>query len=166
MAWARVQGNQNYVQGSTASVAVTLSAVGSGNAVCGAVTWDNTAVTLTSVTDNQSNTYNVETTIIDTTDNQKSAAFSRTNITNGPTTITANFSGSVGFHGIIADEFSGGSNSSTDERDGSAHGGQFQSSPGTGTDGITSGNFTTSVDGDLIYSVSLNASPNTNASRG
>jgi hypothetical protein len=97
---------------------------------CGVVSWVG-AGTLTSVTDNKGNTYNKETSVLDTTDSLNSAAFSRTNITNAPTVITANFSAGVTFRQILVDEFSGGSTASTDERDGAAHGGQFQGNPGT-----------------------------------
>lgn len=137
------------------TVSATVSAVGSGNCICGLVSWDHTAgITLNSITDNQGNTYNLETALFQVTDLQNFCAFSRTNITNAPTVITANFSSSVDFRGIIVDEFSGASTASSDERD--AHGGQFQSGPSTATDAVTSGPFTTTVNGDLLYGAAGN----------
>lgn len=157
MAFARVQGNSAVDDSATTTMSVTISAVGSGNFICGGVTFDGGGPTLTSVTDDKGNTYNAETTVIDTLNGQAFAPFSRNNITNGPVTITANFSSPVSFKKILVDEFSGGSTASTDERDGSAHGGQFQILPGTATDGITSGTFTTATNGDLLYGIALGA---------
>src|SRR5262245_31260713 len=107
MAWSRVQGGNFYNSAGSTTAAVTISAVGSGNAVLGCVTWEHAGgIGLNSVTDNQGNTYNLESEIIDTGNSQRSRAFSLTNIANGPTTITANFSGSTGYRGVVADEFS------------------------------------------------------------
>lgn len=168
MAFTRVQGNAaDSGNNSFASISVTISAVGSGNAVCGLVAWDNAgSPTLTSVTDDKGNTYNLETTKLDTANAENMAAFSRTNITNAPVTITANFSTGCVFRKIIVDEFSGGSTASSDERDGAAHGGQFQNAPGTGTDAITSGTFTTTVNGDLLYGACVGANTTAVASNG
>lgn len=151
MAWTKVQSANTPSTGASSgtSVSVTVSAVGSGNAICGIVSWDNGSVNLTSVTDNQGNSYNLETTILNANDAENYCAFSRTNITGGPTVITANFSGSIDYRSILIDEFSGGSTASSDERD--IHGGQYQSNPGTGANAITSGTFTTTVDGDLLW---------------
>lgn len=168
MAFARVQGNSfNGTVGATTAPVTLAGTVGSGNGVKGGVSWANGAgITLTSVTDDKGNSYALETEKLDTAEGQKSCAFSRDNITNAPITITANFSGSAGFRKIIVDEFSGGSTASTDERDGTAHGGQYQSSPGTGTDGITSGTFTTGANGSLLYGVCFGAPATTLASNG
>lgn len=153
MAWTRVQGVAPADSGasSASSVSCTLgAAVGSGSDVLGMVSWDSTGVTLSSVTDDKGNTYALEATVTNVADGQNYAAYSRTNITNAPITITANFSAGVDFRAVTAEEFSGGSTASTDERDG--HTGQYQGTPGTGTDAVTSGNITTSVNGDLIWS--------------
>lgn len=164
MAWTRVQGNLSTQDSTPATTkSVTLAgAVGSGNAVCGLVTWDGTgAVALNSVTDDKGNTYNLETVVTDPAPGRV-CAFSRTNITNVPTVITANFASSIGYLSILADEFSGASTASTDERDGAAHTGQYQGAPGTGTDAVTSGPVTTTTNGDLIYgavSVSNSVTP-------
>jgi hypothetical protein len=163
MAWTRVQGGANYSgAAAAASISVTLSAVGSGNALCGVLGWDIAGgVTLTSVTDDKGNTYNLESVVQDTGYSEQFCAFSRTNITNAPTIITVNFSGSVDFRFLLVDEFSGGSTASSDERDATAHGGQIQLAPGTGTDAVTSGTFTTTQNGDLIWGATVDTNTDT-----
>lgn len=154
MAFTRVQGGGIDRSGSINSTAsVTLGAtVGNGNCICGYVSWDtSTGANLSSVTDDKGNTYNLESAATDTGNNQSMGAFSRTNITNAPQTITATLSVGADSFSVLLDEFSGGSTTSADERDGAAHGGQWQSSPGTAADGVTSGTFTTSVNGDLLW---------------
>ena len=165
MAFARVQGLGAENDSSSSTVAVTITAVGSGNAICGIVSCPSGA-TITSVMDDKGNTYNLETSVVDTFEGHRSTAFSLTNITNAPTVITGTISSNQSFKKIIVDEFSGGSTASSDERDGSAHGGQYQSSPGTGTDGITSGTFTTTNNGDLLWGGCIGASNTTLASNG
>jgi hypothetical protein len=152
--FGRVQGGvHNNGASSSTTCAVTVSAVGSGHTICGLVSWDNTTNpgATVSVSDDKGNTYNVEAISTDTTNNQKTTAFSLTNITNAPTVFTATLSAANAFCSILVEEFSGVSRASSDERDGAAHGGQFQNSPGTGTDGITSGTFTTNTNGDLLW---------------
>jgi len=138
MTWARVEGNK-FSGGSTArtSVSVTLgAAVTSGNMVRGSVTWgDATVGHLTSVTDDKGNAYNIVDKIADATEPAVFASFWLNNITNGPKTITANFSVSVGFDGIEASEFSGNDASTAV----TGHAGQVQRSPGTGTNAIKTG---------------------------
>lgn len=128
-------------------------AVTSGNNVRGWVTWG-TAVAgdLISVTDNKSNTYTISDKILGTTNNQSLASFHKENITNAPTTITANITGGIGACGIIIEEWSGEDNSGTAIN---AHGGQRQVSPGTGTDAVSSGNITTNVDGCNICGAAM-----------
>lgn len=166
MAFARIQGGSNYSAPGAASIAATISAVGSGNCILGSVTYDGNASGLASVTDDKGNTYHLETAILDGLAGQSSCAFSLTNITNGPTVITANFSPSTSFHGILVDEFSGTSTASTDERDGTAHGGQYQATPSTATDGVSSGIFTTATNGDLLWGSTMSGDSPTAASNG
>lgn len=156
MAIAFVQGNGSFLVTSAASWSVTLAAaVGSGNTVCGICSYSSSGG-ISNVTDDKGNTYSLETEITDSTNLQKSTAFSRSNITNGPKTITFNMVGTFANLSIIADEFSGCGIATTDQRDSTAHGGQFQSAPGTGTNGVTSGNFTTVTAGDLLYGCTMN----------
>lgn len=167
MAFARVQGNSGYNSATGSSIAVTISAVGSGNAICGFASWDTGTANAvcTSVDDDKGNTYNLET-AVDDSPTGRVVAFSRTNITNAPTVITAHFNLSPDFRAILVDEFSGGSTASSDERDGTAHGGLHQASPGTGTDAITSGTFTTAVNGDLLWGCSEGGNTTAVASNG
>lgn len=168
MAFARVQGNIFTSAAAGSTVPVTLGAtVTSGNFICGIVTWDNIGgtPTLTSVTDDKSNTYNISSTLSDAPNGQGSAIFWLGNITNGPITITANLSGSAGgSRCIIATEFSGGF-AAADPKD-LAPVGQFQTTPGTTTDAVTSGSMTTLTSGDMIYGASCNTSGATNATAG
>jgi len=136
---------------STSTVGATGSVIGTGNCVCGAITYATTD-TLNSVTDDKGNNYAIKDTVTDTTNARKLSSFICGNITNGATTVTANFSAAASNATIVWDEFSGISGS-TDPTD--VHGGQFQSSAGTGTDAMTSGNVTPTASGDLIYGISV-----------
>lgn len=150
-----LQGAHNAGSGSVNNIAATFSvAVGSGNAVVGIVSFG--TGTLNSVTDDKGNTYNRETTINDGVNSQNAASFSLGNITNAPTTVTANFSAGVGARSIAVAEYSGIS-AVADPRDG--HGGQLQPSPGTGTNGLTSGsgNCVTTIDGDTIVGLTADS---------
>ena len=152
---AYVQGGiGNDTSGNTGhtTIAVTLgSAVSSGDTVCGAVTfYYSSSGSLTSVTDDKSNTY----AIIDTQPgNNSTTSFCAYNITNAPTTITATYvSDDAGYATIIADEYSGVAASPLD-----VHATNTQSSPSTSTNAVTSTNATTSANGDLIYGVTMEA---------
>jgi hypothetical protein len=153
---SRAQGKGANGGGIATTIAVTLDvAVYSGNFVCGAVSY-NRNHTLSSVTDDKGNSYNLETAIDDTANGQKTCGFSRGNITNGPTIITATFADGTNARSIVVDEFYF-ILASTDPRD--AHGGQaMANSTGTGANAVTSGNFTTTVNGDLLYGVEANVS--------
>jgi hypothetical protein len=129
--------------GTTTPITLT-SAVGSGNLIAG-ITLYNTALTLNSVTDNQSNSYTIQRTISNGV--VKVSTFWRANITNAPQTITANLSGTASYRGIACVEFSG--RDTTSPLDGEI--GQSEASPGTGTDGCNSTTIVTTVDGDDIF---------------
>lgn len=146
MSFTHIQGITGGHGGSGATITLTFgSAISSGSTVCGGGQFAS-STTLTSVTDDKSNTYNVETNI--TASGQTAFAFSLGNITNGPTTITITLGASSGFNSAVADEYSGAL-AASDPRD--VHGGQTQNTPGTGADAYTSGNFTTTTNGDLLY---------------
>jgi hypothetical protein len=82
------------------------------------------------------------------------------NIINGPKTVTVNLSpASGGSLGLIVDEYSG-AQAAADPRDG--HAGQLQAS----ATAATSGNFTTTVSGNLIYGASCNTNNATMPSAG
>lgn len=145
---AHVQNANGGSSGAVTSFAATGSAIGSGNVVCGVAFWHNTSGTLTSITDDKGNTYTIVDKIQDAGGgNFFNASFYLTNITNGPSTITANLGASTTGAQITWDEYSGLSASATLD----GHFGQSQSSPGTATDAISSGSFTTALNGDLIW---------------
>jgi len=157
---------QNANGGSSASVTsatATGSAIGSGNTVCGIVFWHNTAGTLTSVTDNKGNTYTIVDSIQETGGaNSFLASFYLVNVTGGPTALTANLGSATTGVQISWDEYSGVSTSAVLD----GHHGQAQASPGTGTDAISSGSFTTADNGDLIYCGSYSVSGTSSAGTG
>jgi hypothetical protein len=153
---SRAQGKGANGGAAATTLAVTLdSSVYSGNFVCGAVSY-NRNHTLSSVTDDKGNSYNLESVLDDTANGQKTCGFSRGNITNAPITITANFADATQARSIVVDEFYG-ILAATDPRD--THGGQTMgNATGTGTNAVTSGNFTTTVNGDLLYGAEANVS--------
>lgn len=151
MAAAFVQSKSSAILGTTtaSTIPVTLGAtVTSGNLVCGGVAWDDGGgtVSLSSVTDDKGNSYTVQRTTTDATNGQRGATFFKDNITNGPVTITANLSSSTGSRAISIHEVSGLQATPLDVETG-----QVNASPGTGTDGATSGAVTTTADGDYIF---------------
>ena len=135
---AFVQAAQNGTNGATAnSLAATISAGGTGNFIVGVCTWGSaTTGDLTSITDG-TNSYTIKRRIADTDNSQSAAIFYAYNISGSPTTITMNLGTSLGWRGISVAEFSGVK--TTDPIDGTNEQGQWQTAPGTGTDGIKSG---------------------------
>lgn len=145
-----VQSKSNAPTGSAnaTTVAATFgAAVGSGHTVYGIVGWDNAggSRTLSGVADDKGNTYTVQRTVNDTTNQQSGAVFFLGNITNGPVTVTATFSIGTDARGIAIGECSGVQTSPLDVETG-----QLQTSPGTGTDGATSGAVVTTANGDFV----------------
>lgn len=144
--------------GNTTGIVTLGAAVGNGNTLVGGFGGNTSAAAMTiiSVTDDKGNSYNTES-VVGATTVAFMSAFSLSNITNGPSiiTIVVTSTGSTPVSlGCVIDEFSGTATASTDERD--VHGGQDQASPGTGTNGVTSGPFTTTVNGDLLYNATMN----------
>jgi hypothetical protein len=166
MAFTRVQGATNFAGGSQTTATTTFGAgVTPGNTVIGAVHFGDNNTTITSITDNKGNSYSFTATSGASpgtyTDNVKegsgsfavTATFILGNIpAGGPTVITAALSPNGGNVCMIADEFSGCFASSTPS-DGTtaSHTGQVLV-PGTGANALTSGNITTTGNGDLIWS--------------
>lgn len=148
MPMTHVQNANGGSAGAVTSTAATGSAIGNGNVVCGVVFWHNTSGTLTSITDDKGNTYTIVDKIQDAGGgNFFNASFYLTNITNGPSTITANLNSSTTGAQITWDEYSGLSSGASLD----GHNGQSQNSPGTGADAISSGSFATAFNGDLIW---------------
>lgn len=165
MAINRVQGgtNQNWTGDDLSSLSVTLSAVGSGNLICGGGSCS-PDVTDLQVLDGSGNPCTISR-AYDSTNNQTAFVFYRANVTNAPTTFTLSRTGAGVFHYVTltVDEFSGVATSSPLTGTPSTN---VQNSPGTGTDAITSGNTTPAIDGCLIYGYTQNDSGSTLAAAG
>ena len=131
--------------GSTTIVATFPGTVGAGNAVCGVIGYD-TGLTLTTVTDDKSNTYTIQRTVTDGGNAEQASLFYLANITNGPITVTATFNGVTNNGGMTMLEGSGIVTSSALD----VETGQLQATPGTGANGVTSGAVTTTVAGDFV----------------
>lgn len=171
MAWAHVQDahNSDGAVANVTSFSATFGvAVGSGNLVVGVVTWDSASGqgTLNTVTDNKGNTYTISDSINSAGDTQQAASFSLGNVTGGPTVITANFTSTGGgdhWITIVVSEYSGGP-AAADFRDG--HTGQLQTAVGTGANAISSGNITTTANGDLIWGATVSPTSTPTATAG
>lgn len=152
-----VQGN-NHLNGSStvATAAVTLTGtVGSGNAVFVSLSWSSTAGDTPTCTDDKSNTYTLVDNVRNAALTDSYATFYALNVTNAPQTVTGTFNGGANrsFGSILADEYSGIATSAALD----GHTMQSQgTAPGTGTDAVTSGNATTTADGNLIYGTTAN----------
>lgn len=146
-------GTQFAANPTTSASATTLTytlpaGVGSGNALVGMVTWDcSGSTTVTTVSDNQGNSYSVGTQYKDTGNGQCAKSFWRGNITNAPTVVTVTFSGSSPWRGGVMQEYTGVA-ALNDPSDGNI--GQYQNGPGTGANAITTTAVTTTQAGDMI----------------
>jgi len=79
--------------------------------------------------------------------NRRAATFYGENCTGGSTVVTITFSQTTTTREVIAHEIAGVATSGSQ----GGHTGQFQATPGTGTDAVTSGSITTSVNGCYIF---------------
>lgn len=143
-----------FASGSFSTVALTIDPVGDDNLIAGVVTCAGGA-SLTSVTDDQSNVYDIVDFVDDSAgNNQKHYSFYGKNLQGGPTVITANFSTPIDYRGMSLVEFHG--LDTVDPLDDSQA--RNQANPGTGTDGASSGagTQTPSVDGSIVYGGSVN----------
>ena len=98
-----VQGNTAKSAASATTLSVTLPAtVGNGNAILVAV-WYLTATAgqITSVTDDKSNTYNVETSNVSAAAGGSMYMYGVGNVTNGPKTVTVNISANTIFMAVV-----------------------------------------------------------------
>lgn len=131
--------------GGAPCTAVFGSNVTSGNAIAIWIAWYQVAITLDSVTDTRGTTY----TLYDNPTSVDVAGRAAWAVgvlgSTGANTITANFSLSPVYFSICAHEVSG-----TDATPVDQHAINAQTAPGTGTDGCTSGNVTTTTDGQYI----------------
>lgn len=135
--------------------AAALSAASTADTICGWVYWQSTTITLNSVTDG-TNTYTLihNPTTVDTT--SRYAMFYCLSVTAGTFTVTANLSGAA-FGNVIV-HLIRGSGAVTLDKSALAS----QGFPGTGTDAVSSGNVTTTTDGQYIFGASakVNAAGN------
>jgi len=113
--------------------------------VCGLFVDLGSTNALTSVTDDQSNTYSLVTAITDNTNNGVVQLFYKENVTN-VTTVTAHFTSSSQVRVAISNYTGIATTSAID-----GNTGQVQTTPGTGANIITTGTFTPTTNGDLIY---------------
>jgi hypothetical protein len=168
MTIAHVQGNSAQAFGgagvSGSLMQVTISAVGSGNSLVGVVSGGvGSGQTLTSITDDKGNTYTILDSSVATGAGFATYTFALGNITNGPSTITANWSASVNNWGLAVDEFSGTlANSNPIDNSGASHIGNFQTAPGTGANGATSTAITTVANGCAIWGATIDHSGTAN----
>ena len=150
---AFVQSKSSLVSsGSASTVATTFTSnVAAGNLIAVWVTWGSSSATLcsTCVNDSLGNTYTIVQTV--SRSGKRTAMAYAKNIAGGANTVTATFSASISSRGIIVHEISGAD--PTAPLDGNA--GQRQTTPGLGTDAVSSGSFTTTKNGDYIFGVSL-----------
>jgi hypothetical protein len=154
---AYVQG-LTHENGGTASttVATTLaSTVGVGNAVFVFFFITSPTATVTNVTDDKGNTYTAVGAQTDVNVASRTFTYYALNVSNSPKTITATYSTSLPFSGMLVDEYSGIAAVSALDGNGSL------SQKGLGTSGandIKSNAFTTTANGDLIWGASVNIS--------
>lgn len=154
MSWTRVQGNSNDNSANATSLAVSLGgAVSSGSLVVITIIWGAVTSPTPTVTDDKSNSYHlVPASQYSNNFNQGVAVYYLGNVANGPTTFTATLHSS-NQNSILVEEFSGGA-AVGDPIDGNA--GQEQDAlASTSADAITSGTFTTTTNGDLIFGAEL-----------
>lgn len=130
--------------GQTSAATVTATDTGNtttGNCLSVVVNWGTTDQTPT-VDDVIGNTYTLQDKVWDATNKQGSATFVAKNITGAVLpVITGHFSPNVPDRSMIVVETSGADTTAPVDQ----HTGQVIASPGTGTDGATSGNMTTTT---------------------
>lgn len=134
---------------STASSITLGAAVAVGDRIVGATGWDNlNGAILNTITDNLGNSYTKENNFVeDATNDQAQQTWTCSVTVAGTPLITSNFSGTTngGFRICVA-AYSG--TATTSALDGTV--GQFEASPGTGTNGANSTAITTTANGDLV----------------
>jgi Concanavalin A-like lectin/glucanases superfamily/Domain of unknown function (DUF2341) len=143
------------------SLGAITGAVHVGDVMNVAVTMANN--TLGSVTDNLGNTYTMNSGVYDSIDGQRDEIWSAPITVAGTPTVTLKYQPTPGTttddcSSINADPFSGSDTSST--MDGAT--GQTQTTPTTGTDALTSGTYSTTKDGDLIYTATVDTASGLN----
>lgn len=148
------KGAFSIVSGTSATVSVTISAVGNGNLVAGVVFWGTGANDLTSVDDGNGNTATiVETQLNIQADGRSAASFYFKNVTSGATVITANFTNTPEYNKIAVHEISGADTTAPLDQNVS----NSQAAPGAGANAVTSTAKTTTANGEYIFGGSVSA---------
>lgn len=146
-----VQSAHNGTNSAVNSLAATFGAgVSNNNLVRGFVYWATGNTThLSTVADDKGNSYTIVDKVADAGDAVCLGSFYKEGITNAPTVVTATLGVSLNaaMTIVVAEESGLATASALD-----THAGQTQTNPGLGTDAISSGNGTTTQDGDLICS--------------
>jgi hypothetical protein len=142
-----VQGNI-FRQGSITNISVTLSSnVTANNIIAAEVSYDNT-ITLTSITAPcVTGNFTLVDTVAGTSRNTQAYAVISGS---GSCTVTGNLSGTTNAN-LAVQEIAGINSSNPLDK----HAMQKQVGPGTGTDAVTSGNVTTTANGDYIFGVTF-----------
>jgi hypothetical protein len=140
MAWAFVTGqatSTSALVGAQTVAATLTNTVGSGNCVIGHVTWDlSLGSAISTIKDDLNNSYTLGLAVPDNTNTQAHTVFYLWNITNSPKTVTVTFTNAAtSARGVGIAEYSGIA-TAADPKD--IQEGRIQSSPGTGTDAISS----------------------------
>jgi hypothetical protein len=138
------------------TIAATFGASNTtGNLIAVAVWWVSTTITLNSVTDSQGNTYTLVGSSTQGNGASAQLAYAK-NITGGSAiTVTAHFSGSTS-GAVVIHEVSGADASSPLV----SSNGQYQNSPGTGTDAISSGALSFSGSNNYVFGAAFDDNGN------
>ena len=157
---SRLQGAYNSSTGLVNSLAYPNN-VSANSLLLASVTWNPHSSSSTppppTVSDSLGNSFNLVQTAYDSPETQAWCLYYAINTKGaGADTITVSYASGTGWTGLIIDEFSGVSTSSP--LDGSAV--QDQQNITGGTNTLSSGSFSTSSAGDLIYASTFNVNPN------
>lgn len=162
MAWTKLtSGTNNTVVNHATLTAASGSAVSIGDTVCVSTTVGQTAGAPASsvVTDSLGNTYVNKSRISDATNNQMLETWLCIVTVAGTPTVQMQYNPTPGTSiagngSLNVDPFTGSNAASTSD----GANAQNQVSPGTGTDVLSSGTFTTTVNGDLLYGAAVDTS--------
>lgn len=141
-AWTAVQGKQNPSGGATSCAITLTSPVTSGDVVAGFFFYSSTTNVISTIVDDQSNSY-IVVDVNGVNGFGVGSFWSNGKLTNGPQTITITANTSQGIFWCGVDEFTPAQSGAVALDGHTAAGGSAI---------LTSGNFTTAQNGDLVYS--------------
>lgn len=139
---AYIQSNAAYTSSGTSYGLAYSSNVTAGSLLVSCI---HAGAGITSVTDTLGNSWAAATNLTDNS-TYSLAMFYAYSPSGGANTVTVNFTGSVGYAHQVIGEWSGVASSSPLDKST----GQFQATPGTGSNAVTSGTVTTTTNGQLI----------------